>query len=204
MPPSNLAIITCSTREPRLNPYITDYIHSILLQETAHYPSVDKLTLTIIDLASQNLPLYNEPAIPSHLPASDPTPHYTHAHTRAWSTLIQQYDGFIFVTPQYNWSIPAALKNALDYLFYEWKGKVAGIVTYGGRGGGKAGEHLQQILTGLRMKPVAMRPGIVVGSAALESCAADGGFQEEDLERWRVCGVEEEVRGMIKEMLNEG
>jgi NAD(P)H-dependent FMN reductase len=199
MSPTNIALITCSTREPRINPLITSHVHEILLShiKTTNWPG----NLSIIDLADQNLPLYNEPAIPSHLPESDPTPHYVHEHTRAWSRLIRQYDAFIFVTPQYNWSIPASLKNALDYLFHEWAGKPAGIVTYGGRGGGKAGNHLQSILTGLRMRPAECVPGIVVRSTAMEDWARDGRVSEKDREAWKGAGVDRQIPLMFVEIV---
>ncbi|KAL4954837.1 flavoprotein-like protein [Aspergillus filifer] len=200
MPPSKIALITCSARQARLNPFITTYIHDILQQNLPSTSDID-ITLSTIDLANQNLPLYNEPAIPSHLPELNPTLHYTHEHTRAWSELIKKYDAFIFVTPQYNWSIPAVLKNALDYLFYEWKGKTAGIVTYGGRGGGKAGEHLQGILRGLRMRPVSNMPGIVVSGDVLEGCLMEGKLSKEVLERWREAGVEEQVWELFKKVV---
>ncbi len=57
-------------------------------------------------------------------------------------------DAYIFVSSQHNWGIPAGLKNAIDYLFNEWKGKPAAIVTYGGHGGDKAGKQLQVVLGG--------------------------------------------------------
>ncbi|KAL4785413.1 flavoprotein-like protein [Aspergillus varians] len=199
MAPAKIALVTCSTREPRLNPFITKYVHDLRPTETSR----EQASFSIIDLADQNLPLYNEPAIPSHLPETDPTPHYVHGHTRAWSTLIRQYDGFVFVTPQYNWSIPASLKNALDYLFYEWKGKPAGIVTYGGRGGGKAGDHLQSILKGLRMKPLLTAPGITVKDTAMEVCLAHGEFSKADRDRWQGSGVDEQIRLMFAELLRE-
>ncbi|KAL4976649.1 hypothetical protein BDW66DRAFT_134464 [Aspergillus desertorum] len=113
---------------------------------------------------------------------------------RRWSALIRQYNAFIL-------SISAALKNALDYLFYEWKSKPAGVVTYGGRGGGKAGDHLQSIFKGLRMKPVESMPGITVGSRTLEYCLANGGPSEDDREAWRRSGVEEQVWSMFAEIL---
>ncbi|KAL4961590.1 flavin-dependent quinone reductase [Aspergillus stella-maris] len=200
MPPTNIALITCSTRQPRLNPFIINYIHDVLQQKLPSISGIG-ITLSIIDLSDQHLPLYNEPAVPSHLPSSNPTPHYKHEHTRAWSELIKQYDAFIFVTPQYNWSIPAVLKNALDYLFYEWRGKSAGVVTYGGRGGGKAGGHLQQILRGLRMRPAVCMPGLVVKGDMLEGCLATGTLAEDVLMRWREAGVEEQVQGMFKELV---
>jgi NAD(P)H-dependent FMN reductase len=64
-------------------------------------------------------------------------------------------DAFVFVTPQYNWGIPAGLKNALDYLFNEWKGKPAMIVSYGGHGGDKCAAAMKVVLGGgLNMKVV--------------------------------------------------
>jgi NAD(P)H-dependent FMN reductase len=201
MAPTNIALLTCSTREPRINPFITGYAHEVLDSHIKTTKWTGKVS--IIDIADQNLPLYNEPAIPSHLPRSDPTPHYVHEHTRAWSRLIQQYDAFIFVTPQYNWSIPASLKNALDYLFHEWAGKPVGIVTYGGRGGGKAGGHLQSILTGLRMRPAKCIPGIVVQSTAMEDWAGQGCVSKEDRESWKVGGVDSQLQLMFTEILDE-
>ena len=56
-------------------------------------------------------------------------------------------------TPQYNWSLPASLKNAIDYLFNEWKGKPGLIISYGGHGGGKCAAHLNEIMQGIRMRP---------------------------------------------------
>ncbi|KAL3447759.1 flavoprotein-like protein [Aspergillus insuetus] len=201
MPPTNIALITCSTREPRINPFMTGYVHQVLL---SHKKATDWAgKISIIDLADQNLPLYNEPAIPSHLPKSDPTPHYIHEHTRAWSRLIRQCDAFVFVTPQYNWSIPASLKNALDYLFHEWVGKPAGIVTYGGRGGGKAGDHLQSILTGLRMRPAEYMPTIMVRSTAMEDWEGDDRVSEEDREAWKGAGVDEKIQLMFAEIVGE-
>ncbi|KAJ5347282.1 uncharacterized protein MYU51_004301 [Penicillium brevicompactum] len=190
-----IALVTCSTREPRLNPFITQYVKKILSNEKWEGK------LEIIDLEAHSLPLYNEPAIPSHLPSTNPTPHYVHEHTRAWSKTVRQYDGFIFVTPQYNWSIPASLKNALDYLYWEWNGKPAGIVTYGGKGGGKAGDHLQQILTGLRMKTVSIIPGFPVGSHTMDSCLKENGINKDDHEVWQSRGVEEKVRLMFQGLI---
>jgi len=79
---------------------------------------------------------------------------YTHAHTKAWSAEIASHDAFIFVCPQYNWGYPAAVKNAIDFLFKEWMGKKGMVIAYGSRGGGKAAIQLRQVLQGLRMKVV--------------------------------------------------
>lgn len=97
MPPRTIALVTSSTRSPRLNPSITSYIYDLL---TPVLP--EDVSLHILDIAAQDLPLYNEPAIPSLLPETDPTSCYRHEHTRAWSAKVRKHDAFIFVTPQYN------------------------------------------------------------------------------------------------------
>ncbi len=79
---------------------------------------------------------------------------YEHDHTRAWSRTVDSYQGFIFVFPQYNWGYPAPLKNALDFLYAEWAGKPAALVTHGTRGGGRAATQLSEVLHGLHMRPV--------------------------------------------------
>jgi NAD(P)H-dependent FMN reductase len=65
---------------------------------------------------------------------------------------VSSVDGFIFVFPQYNWGYPAPLKDALDYLYVEWRDKPASYVTYGTRGGSKAAEQFHQLLQGLHMR----------------------------------------------------
>lgn len=141
-----VAIIVGSQREHRAGLQIAEFVQATL-QETQP-PATD---LSIVDLAAWNLPLFNEPGIPAQIFSSQ---EYQHEHTQRWSREISSYQAYIFVTPQYNWGYPASLKNALDYLFNEWKGKPAMIVSYGGHGGGKAAEQLKQVCQGLRMLPL--------------------------------------------------
>ncbi|PYH91137.1 hypothetical protein BO71DRAFT_401649 [Aspergillus ellipticus CBS 707.79] len=140
-----IGLITCSQRTPRAGPQVSSFIHKTILQS---YPTAD---ISTVDLAEWNLPMYNEPGIPAYITSSD---QYVHEHTKAWSREIARYDAFIFVTPQYNWGYPASIKNAIDYLFFEWKEKPALIVSYGGHGGGKAAAQLRQVMEGIRMKPL--------------------------------------------------
>jgi NAD(P)H-dependent FMN reductase len=60
-----------------------------------------------------------------------------------WSAKIDSFDGYIFVTAEYNHGIPGALKNAIDYLYKEWNNKAAGFVGYGSAGGVRAVEQLR-------------------------------------------------------------
>jgi NAD(P)H-dependent FMN reductase len=79
---------------------------------------------------------------------------YTHEHTKAWAEAINRFDGFIFVTAEYNHSVPGALKNALDYVYAEWNNKAAGFVSYGSAGGVRAVENLRLITAELQMAGV--------------------------------------------------
>ncbi|TVY51988.1 NAD(P)H-dependent FMN reductase LOT6, partial [Lachnellula suecica] len=150
-PSPSIGLILCSNRQPRVCPQIASIVTSTL-STIPSYPAT-----TIIDLETWNLPMYNEPGIPAQI--QDPSG-YAQAHARAWSAEISKHDAFIFVMPQYNWGYPAVLKNAIDYLYNEWKGKPAMIVSYGGHGGGKAAEQLKQVLTGVQMKVVDIMPAL--------------------------------------------
>jgi NAD(P)H-dependent FMN reductase len=102
----------------------------------------------LVDLAAIALPVFDEPAHPR-------LQRYTHQHTRDWSAVVGRADAFVFVTPEYNHSFPASLKNALDYLHVEWADKAAGVVSYGGVSAGlRAATALKPVLTALRMVPV--------------------------------------------------
>src|SRR5690349_3565483 len=78
----------------------------------------------LIDLLDINLPLLDEPIPPS-------MGQYQNEHTKRWAEKIASYDAFVFVAPEYNHGINAALKNAIDFLFAEWNNKSAGFVSYG-------------------------------------------------------------------------
>jgi NAD(P)H-dependent FMN reductase len=118
--------------------------------------------LELVDLRDWRLPMDDEPEMPQRGA-------YANGHTEAWSAKVAGADAFVFVTPQYNWGYPAALKNALDHLYAEWAGKPALIVTYGGRGGGLCAAQLRQVLDGLKMAPVPTMPGLVLGRERIEA-----------------------------------
>jgi NAD(P)H-dependent FMN reductase len=103
----------------------------------------------VADLAEIRLPLMEEPNHPK-------LRQYTLRHTHDWSARIDRADAIVFVTPEYNYGFCAPLKNALDFLFHEWRYKPVGIVSYGGVSGGTRGvQMLKQVLDGLRLAPIA-------------------------------------------------
>lgn len=106
----------------------------------------------LVDLKDFNLPLLDEPL--SAMAVSMGYGQYQQEHTRKWSDTVKALDGFIFVTPEYNHSIPGALKNALDYLYPEWNNKAAAIVSYGSVGGVRAAEQLRVVLAELQVATV--------------------------------------------------
>ena len=93
----------------------------------------------LVDIKDYNLPLLDEPQIAAKH-------QYSKDHTKVWSAKINEFDGFIFVTPEYNHSTSAALKNALDFLYTEWNNKAAGFVSYGAIGGARAVEALRSMM----------------------------------------------------------
>ncbi len=102
----------------------------------------------VLDLAEINLPFLDE----IHHPRLQK---YEHEHTRSWSRQIDSADAFIVVTPEYNYGFPAALKNALDFLYNEWNYKPIGFVSYGGVAGGtRAVQMLKQVVTAQKMMPL--------------------------------------------------
>jgi len=140
-----VAVVVSSSRPTRICPGIASWIQHALQDSQSTRQSDTAARYEIVDLAAVDLPFLDEPTIPA-------LGHYEHEHTKAWGRLVDGYDGFFFVLPQYNWGYPAILKNALDFLFSEWNNKPASYATYGTRGGGLAAQQIQQVLTGLHMR----------------------------------------------------
>ena len=101
----------------------------------------------LVDIKDFNLPLLDEPVPPSMGKYSKP-------YTLTWAKKIASFDGFVFVTPEYNHAPSASLKNALDYLYAEWNNKAAGFVSFGAAGGVRAVEHLRQVMGELQVADV--------------------------------------------------
>lgn len=112
----NLKIITSTVRPGRKGPIIASWIKE-LAEQTGNFKA------EILELGDINLPLMNEAVHPI-------LQQYEHEHTKKWSASIDEADAFIFVTAEYDYSYPAPLKNALEYLVHEWAYKPAGIVSY--------------------------------------------------------------------------
>lgn len=138
---NKIAIIVGSTRPGRRAGAIAQWVHRLA-------ESHGGAEYTVLDLADFALPMLDE-AVPAAMSGN-----YQQDHTKAWATAIGLFDGYIFVTPEYNHSITGALKNALDYLYEEWGNKAAAFVGYGTQGGTRAVEHLRHIASELGLAHV--------------------------------------------------
>ncbi|MYW63761.1 NADPH-dependent FMN reductase [Streptomyces sp. SID8379] len=138
---TTIGIILGSTRPGRVGPQIGEWV------EKAARERAD-VSVELVDIAEYALPLFDEPRSPR---MGD----YEHEHTRAWAARIDALDGFVFVTPEYNRSIPAALKNAIDFVYNEWNNKAAGFIGYGSNvGGARAVDHLRHIAGAVQLSAV--------------------------------------------------
>ena len=140
MPDLKIAIILGSTRPGRNGKAVADWVVEKAGERTA-------ADYELVDLADHPLPHIDE-ALPPTMGQ------YAGEHTKAWAEKIGPYDGFIFVTPEYNHSTSGVLKNAIDYLYGEWNNKAAAFVSYGSVGGARAIEHLRAITSELQIAHV--------------------------------------------------
>jgi NAD(P)H-dependent FMN reductase len=101
----------------------------------------------LVDLADFPLPHLDE-AIPPSMGQ------YQNEHTRNWAAKVAEFDGYVFVTPEYNHSTSGVLKNAIDFVYGEWNNKAAGFVSYGSAGGTRAVEHLRLVMGELQIADV--------------------------------------------------
>jgi NAD(P)H-dependent FMN reductase len=101
----------------------------------------------LVDILDFNLPLLDEEVPPA-------MGQYKQEHTKRWAAKIAAFDGFVFVTPEYNHGTSGALKNAIDFLFAEWNNKAAGFVGYGSAGGVRAVESLRLVMGELMVADV--------------------------------------------------
>ena len=137
---TRMAVILGSTRPGRRGEPVAQWVMKRAQERT-------DAEFELIDLLEYPLPHLDEP-----LPAS--MGRYQNAHTQEWAATIGRFDGFVFVTPEYNHSTSGVLKNAIDYLYAEWNNKAMGVVSYGATGGTRAAEHLRLIAGELQMADV--------------------------------------------------
>jgi NAD(P)H-dependent FMN reductase len=142
-----IAIIVSSTRPTRFADIPTAWIK-------AQAEARGDMSVEVLDLRDYPMPFFAEVASNAWAPTQDPV-------AVKWQKKLAEFDGYVFVVAEYNRSITAALKNALDQAYVEWTHKPMGVVAYGSVGGTRAAEHLRLIGVELQMVPV--RNGVHIG-----------------------------------------
>jgi NAD(P)H-dependent FMN reductase len=137
-----LHVLLASTRPGRSGEAVARWMHR-------HAVEHGQFDVELVDLAEVGLPFLDEPMHPM-------LRQYTQPHTKAWSARVEAADAFVVVTAEYNHGFPAPLKNAIDFLFYEWHYKPVGFVSYGGgvAGGTRATQMLKHVVGSLRMTAI--------------------------------------------------
>lgn len=138
----NIGIVLGSTRGNRNGEAVAHW-----MLEFAEKRQDKDVTYELVDLADYKLPLLGE-AIRSEEQED------TQARIQAWSEKMASFDGYIFVPAEYNHSVNAALKNAIDYLNPELNNKAAGFAAYGSLGGARAIQNLRVIFGELQVADV--------------------------------------------------
>ena len=138
----HIKVIAGSTREGRFSDKAAAWIAEELKKQQG-------VTVEVLDLRDYDMPFFNEPMSPSF--KQEP---YKNEAVARFTKKIEEGDAFVMVTPEYNHSTSAVLKNALDWVYQEWNNKPVAFVSYGSVGGARAIEQLRQIAVELQMAPI--------------------------------------------------
>jgi len=138
-----ISVIVGSTREGRFSEKPAKWI----LQHLKKRAGVDA---RLLDLRDFPMPFFDQPATP----ATPGRPPYKDEVVQRWTAAIGQSDGFVFVTPEYNYGPSAVLKNAIDWVYPEWRRKAACFVSYGSAGGARSVQQLRQNVIELQLTPI--------------------------------------------------
>jgi len=153
-----IAIILSTTRAARFGHKAGEWLYDIAKQRS-------DIDVDLIDLRDYPLPFFDEVASNAWVPTQN-------AEGVRWQKKIAPYDGFVFVTAEYNRSVPAVLKNALDFAYPEWNRKTAAFFGYGGVGAARAIEQLRLICVELQMAPT--RSGVHLAGADFVAALREG------------------------------
>lgn len=147
-----LGIIIGSTRPGNVSSRVARWVE-------AEANNLDGAAVSVVDLADYPMPFFDEPISPRYNPSRVVAP-----EVQKWLDTVAAFDGYVFVTPEYNHGYTAVLKNVLDYMTSEMARKPAAIVSHGSVGGTRAAEQLKLVL--LESKAVVVPQATALVNAA--------------------------------------
>ena len=151
-----ISIIIGSTREGRFSEKPAHWIFK-------HLKKRNGVDARLLDLRDFPMPFFDQPLTP----AMPGRPAFNNEVVRKWTAAIAESDGFIFVTPEYNYGPAAVLKNAIDWVYPEWNRKPAGFVSYGSAGGARGVQQLRESMIELQVAPI--RSAVYIPVATLRA-----------------------------------
>ncbi len=153
-----IAIIISSTRQTRFGDKPAQWVYDIASQRS-------DMEVELIDLRDFPMPFFDEVASNAYAPAQNEV-------AQSWQKKVAEFDGYVFITAEYNRGVTGVLKNALDYAYPEWNKKAAAFVGYGSVGGARAVEQLRLICVELQLHPT--RTGVHIQGADFMAVAREG------------------------------
>ncbi|MEP7172763.1 MAG: NADPH-dependent FMN reductase [Aestuariivirga sp.] len=173
-----IGIVISTTRATRFGHKPAEWVKSIAAERS-------DMAVEILDLRVYPMPFFDEVASNAWVPT-------TNEVAQRWQKKVAEFDGFVFVTAEYNHGIPAVLKNALDYAYPEWNKKAAAFVGYGAVGGSRAVEQLRLIAAELQLATI--RTGVYIQGADFMAALKDG----KDLKE--ITHLQQGVRDMLDQL----
>jgi NAD(P)H-dependent FMN reductase len=162
-----VAVIIGTVREGRKTPQQAKWVMKAL-------ENIEEAEAELVDLRDYAMPFFNEPVSPRYNPERKLDP-----AAQKWLDKLAEFEAYVFVTPEYNHSVPGPLKNALDYVDYQLARKPAAVVSHGSAGGARAEVALKEILSESRMVPMSTVPGVAMTGMS-ERIDEDGNLSEEE------------------------
>ena len=177
-----ISVIVGSTRQGRFSEKPARWIFQHLKKRSG-------IDAQLVDLRDFPMPFFDQP-VPPAMPGRPP---YENEVVKKWTAEIARSDGFIFVTPEYNYGPAAVLKNALDWVYPEWNRKAAAFVSYGSALGARGVQQLRETAIELQIAPV--RSSVHIPVATLWAH-----FQGGDVNTG-LAGLERQAQTMIDDLL---
>ena len=177
-----ISVIVGSIRQARFSEKPAQWV----LQHLKDRTGVDT---RLLDLRDFPMPFFDQP-VPPAMPGRAP---YENEVVKRWTAEIARSDGFVFVTPEYNYGPPAVLKNALDWVYPEWNRKAAAFVSYGSVAGARSVQQLRETAIELQLAPI--RSSVHIPAAVLWAH-----FQGGDVSA-SLAELEAQAKAMIDDLL---
>lgn len=165
---AKIGVIIASVRDGRNGSAVKEWVASEL-------EKFERMDFIIIDLKDREVPHFTSAKVPAQRS-------YDSEFQKSWSAEIEQYDGYIIVTPEYNRGVPGALKDAIDHLFHEWSFKPIAFIGYSTGGAYRSVEHLQTTSIELSMVPIRRQLAIPIFDAVKDGKFIKGEQYAHELE----------------------